>query len=67
MTKPDSRIYALTCEQLGLPPEVIIFVDDSKERIDAACVFGIHGILFRDNSQVIADIESCIRKMQPLK
>jgi len=62
LMKPDPKIYALSCERLNLPAESIIFVDDVQENIDAACDFGIYGILFQDNQQVIADIEDCILK-----
>jgi putative hydrolase of the HAD superfamily len=61
MSKPDRRIYALTCERLGLSPEEVIFLDDREAIIDAACEFGIHGILFQENTQAIADIQACIQ------
>lgn len=61
MSKPDPRIFALTCERLGLPPGEVIFLDDREVIIDAARAFGMQGILFKDNAQAIADIETCIR------
>jgi len=61
MSKPDQRIYALTCERLGLPPQEVIFLDDHEEPVDAAREFGMHGILFKDNAQAIAAIEACIK------
>jgi putative hydrolase of the HAD superfamily len=62
MSKPDPRIYALTCERLGVPPAEVIFLDDREGAIEAARAFGIHGVLFKDNAQAIADIETCIRE-----
>jgi hypothetical protein len=28
--------------------------------IDAACAFGIHGILFKETQQAIADVRACL-------
>jgi putative hydrolase of the HAD superfamily len=60
MKKPDPRIYALLCERLGRQPGEVIFLDDVAEAVDAARACGIHGILFQDTSQAIADIEACL-------
>jgi putative hydrolase of the HAD superfamily len=61
VSKPDRRIYAMTCERLGLQPHEVIFLDDHQVPVDGAREFGIHGILFKDNTQAIAEIEACIR------
>lgn len=61
MSKPDPRIYALTCERLGLAPQEVIFLDDRELAIEAANTAGMHGIIFTDNRQAIAAIEACIR------
>ena len=60
MSKPDPRIYALTCERLGLPPAEVVFVDDVEANIDAARAFGMKAVLFRDTEQAIAEIEACL-------
>jgi putative hydrolase of the HAD superfamily len=61
MCKPDPRIYALTCERLGVQPSKVIFLDDVEQAIDAARALGIHGIVFKDNRQAIADIQKCLQ------
>ncbi len=61
MSKPDPRIYALTCERLGVRPEEMIFVDDVEPCVTGARDFGIHAVLFQDNTQAIADIEALLR------
>lgn len=61
MSKPDPRIYALTCERLGLPPAEVIFLDDREGAITAAQEFGMHGIIFHNNTQALADIQACIQ------
>ncbi len=60
LAKPDPRIFALTCQRLGLAPAEIIFVDDHQPNIAAARAYGLHAIHFTDNAQVIAAIEACI-------
>lgn len=65
MSKPDPRIYALTCERLGLPPPAVIFLDDRPDNVEAARHFGMQGIVFTDNAQAIADIEACLRTNGP--
>lgn len=58
--KPDQRIYAITCERLGVRPEEIVFLDNVERFVAAAAAYGFHVILFRDNAQAIADIEACL-------
>ena len=58
--KPDRRIYVLTCHRLGVQPAEVIFLDDAEPNVIAACEFGMHGILFKDNAQAIADIRACL-------
>ena len=61
MRKPDRQIFELTCERLGLPAEQVIFLDNVPANVAAACQVGMHGILFKENAQAIADIQGCIR------
>jgi len=60
MSKPDPRIYALTCEQLKLAPNQVVFLDDTKVMIEAAQTYGMHGVLFEDTTQVIAEIDKLL-------
>ncbi|MFI5276643.1 MAG: HAD-IA family hydrolase, partial [Ktedonobacterales bacterium] len=60
VAKPDARIYALTCERLGVQPAEVIFLDDAPSNIVAARDFGIHGVLFQDNTQAIGAIEALL-------
>jgi putative hydrolase of the HAD superfamily len=60
MKKPDPRIYALTCERLGVRPGEMVFLDDAEPNVAAARDLGIHAILYRDNPQAIAEIEACL-------
>jgi epoxide hydrolase-like predicted phosphatase len=57
MSKPDPRVFALTCERLNVRPEEMIFVDDWEDAVAGARSAGIHAIHYQDNSQVITEIE----------
>jgi putative hydrolase of the HAD superfamily len=61
LAKPDPRIFALTCERLGLEPAEAIFLDDVPRIIAAAQDFGMHAVLFRETEQAIAEIEACMQ------
>jgi len=61
MSKPDRRIYELTCERLGVQPAEIIFLDDHEPNLVAAREFGMQAILFQETSQAIADIQTCLQ------
>jgi putative hydrolase of the HAD superfamily len=61
IAKPDKRIFELTCEQLGVQPEEMIFLDDAERHVIAARGLGIHAILFQETAQAIADIEACLQ------
>ncbi len=61
LAKPDRRIFALTCERLGVQPAETIFLDDVELSVAAAREYGIHAILFKDTAQAIADILACLQ------
>lgn len=62
LQKPDPAIFALTCERLELPAQEVIFLDDREVLIEAAKQFGMHGVVFKDNAQAIAEIEAIIEE-----
>jgi len=61
LAKPDPRIFALTCERLGMEPGDIVFLDDVEAHIAAARDLGIHAVLFRNTTQAIADVQDCLQ------
>jgi epoxide hydrolase-like predicted phosphatase len=61
ISKPDPRIFTLACEKLGLQPNEIIFVDDHEDVYVSAVEMGMHCFEFKNNAQIIADIEACIQ------
>jgi putative hydrolase of the HAD superfamily len=58
VAKPDPRIYAIACERLGVRPEEMVFLDNFAPNVTAAAAYGIHAILFHDNAQAIAEIQT---------
>ncbi len=57
LSKPDPRIYALSCERLRVEPGQMVFVDDYGPCVEGARRAGIHAVLYRDNAQAIGEIE----------
>ena len=58
--KPEPEIYAITLERLGLPAGACAFVDDLEVNVVAARDAGMHGIVFRDTAQAIAELSSLV-------
>ena len=54
LLKPDSKIYELIVDRYNLNKNETMFFDDKQKNIDAACEFGLKGVLFR----TIEDIEN---------
>jgi putative hydrolase of the HAD superfamily len=58
--KPESRIYAITLERLGLPAEACLFVDDVEVNCEGAERAGIAAVHFQENEQAIGEIRSLL-------
>lgn len=57
LLKPDRRIYELIINKYNLDKDETMFFDDKQRNVDAACEFGIKGVLFR----TIEDIEKNLK------
>jgi putative hydrolase of the HAD superfamily len=62
LAKPDPRIYRLLCAELSVSPDELIFLDDAPQNVEAACQFGIQGVLHRGAQESIAAINALIAK-----
>jgi putative hydrolase of the HAD superfamily len=51
MIKPHKDIFLYTLQKINKRPEEILFIDDTKENIDAAQELGIGGLIFTDTEQ----------------
>jgi epoxide hydrolase-like predicted phosphatase len=60
MSKPDHRIYALTCARLDVRAEETVFLDDTGRCVDGAREAGIHAVRYQDNAQAIQEIEELL-------
>lgn len=54
IAKPDPRIFRLTAERMGVPPEACIFVDDYAPNVAGAVQAGMTGIRFERAEQIMA-------------
>jgi len=46
IAKPDPKAFELTLERLGVKPNDAVFIDDTREHVEAARKLGLQGILF---------------------
>lgn len=60
LLKPDPRIYQILLDQLELPANECIFVDDKPVNIEAAQALGMKGVLCRETQQTIGAIQECL-------
>jgi putative hydrolase of the HAD superfamily len=58
--KPESKIYALTLEQIAMPAESCLFVDDVLVNCEGAEKAGMTAVHFQDNEQAIAEVRSAL-------
>ncbi len=58
--KPEARIYEITLEQLDVPAQAAVLVDDVEINCQAARDLGMAAVWFKENEQAIAEIESVL-------
>ena len=58
--KPSAQAYQAVLAMLELPAAACVFVDDQPVNIDAAHAVGLHGLVFRDTSSCIADLDRLV-------
>ena len=58
--KPESKIYAITLERLGLPAESCLFVDDVLVNCEGARKAGLTAVHFQENEQAIGEIRTAL-------
>lgn len=60
LRKPDPRIYQHACRELGVRPEVSIFLDDIGANLKAARALGMHTIKVDTPEQALGELESAL-------
>ena len=58
--KPESKIYAMTLERIGMAPEACLFIDDVEVNCEGARRAGINAVHFHDNEQAIPEIRAAL-------
>ncbi|MGH2858116.1 MAG: HAD family hydrolase [Solirubrobacteraceae bacterium] len=58
--KPESRIFELTLEQLGVDADSALLIDDIEINCEAARALGMHAVWFRSAGQAIAETEAAL-------
>ena len=58
--KPAVEIYKHALHTASLPPELVWYVDDVPEFVDAGAQLGIHAIQFRSASQLTTDFHGVL-------
>jgi putative hydrolase of the HAD superfamily len=58
--KPERRIYEITLERLGSPPEATLFIDDVEINCQGARELGMEAVHFRSTDQAIEAIEAAL-------
>ncbi len=65
--KPDKRMYLHALEQMKLPPEQTVFVDDGEDNLDGAAKLGIQPIQIADRpGEYSSGKYPCIHKLSEL-
>ncbi len=59
IVKPDAAIYALMARRIGLPPEALLFLDDTPANVEAAQACGWHAHRFVS----VADAQEALRAL----
>lgn len=58
--KPQPRAYELIAEQLGVPIEACVHIDDQQRHCDGAREAGMQAIWYRDFEQMKAELEKLL-------
>ena len=57
LRKPDKKAFEFVLKKLKVKPEESVFIDDKRENLDVAKELGMKTILFKNNRQLIKNLE----------
>ena len=60
LLKPDPRMYQYALDQTGCRAEEAVFIDDREGNVLGAQSIGMHGIVFQNPEQAIADLNALL-------
>lgn len=55
--KPDAKMFQTVLQRLRVPPTQCLFIDNTKQYVDAAIALGMRGIFFRNREQFFEEIK----------
>ena len=58
--KPDARIYELACEQMGVEPSEVVFLDDLGVNLKPAAAIGMTTIKVVDPDAALRELEAAV-------
>jgi putative hydrolase of the HAD superfamily len=58
--KPDARIYELACEQLGVEPSEVVFLDDLGVNLKPAAAMGMTTIKVVDPAVALRELSAAV-------
>ena len=67
MLKPDKGVYEYVLGKIGLPPDNVVFFDDSQANIDAAAAMGIQSILVASFGDLVQKINYWMPELEDAK
>ena len=66
IVKPNPEIFELAAARIGVEPAACIMIDDIADNCDGAIAAGMASIQFRNNDQVLADLEKLLGEKKRL-
>ena len=60
MLKPSEGFYKAVMSDIGLPPEEMLFIDDSQRNVDAAIAAGLPALYYRPGDNLAALLEKAL-------
>ena len=60
MVKPDPTVFSVTLARLDVMPQESVFIDDTKEHVEAALKLGLHGIVFTTAESLQAELSDLL-------
>ena len=60
MLKPSEGFYKAVMADIGLPPEEMLFIDDSQRNVDAAIAAGLPALYYRPGDNLAALLEKAL-------